>query len=567
MAVELGIIITNRNRPEPLRKCLLSLAVQKTSPKWVVIADLGSDPRLALTLRRLTDEYGISYLEISYPHAWSPAPAFNTALRHMPAASHVVQLDADMILHPDLLEITVQALTRCQAFSCTASYAREVDNLERYEGSLASYCWLLCSSWRGVPWARGGYMVFPREWLLASRGMDESFVGWGYRDADLWWRARQQLTTHTETTGSLVIHQPHPRQPGASTVTGNHNWEIFSRRLCGEKFEVNPSSFGEAPVTDAVIRQGIRRPPDLLAGEASDLVASVRRETVRWMFAGPLEELVQDRRLQDDGSSLQEKVAAISVDRNDRFAVSAVVVIREPVAKYVRSVVSCLLNQTLPPSEVILVDCSAQTGREAYPRYGKEVDHVRYIRCATNGRSDLQLVMERAIRESAADSTHILVSEGDLLLHPRALEFVRFTQPDGRRFVHGYAHYIPRLAAELDLIESVSWRTWWSMAYLADFRCDGWYLSPRDWITKIIERCPGALGLVGGVATPCAWATLSFEVEALCLGPHWVLACRCPEPGGPDSEPNQNSYVESCHSTAAADLPEEVTSAVQMPVQ
>jgi hypothetical protein len=545
MAIELGVIITNRNRPEPLRNCLLSLAVQKISPKWVVIADLGSALEPALALRRLANEYGVSYLEINFAHPWSQAPAFNTALRHMPAVSHVVQLDADMILHPDLLELTHHALTRRQAFSCAASYALEGENLKRYEGSLASYCRLLCSSWRGVPWARGGYMVLPRDWLVASRGMDESFVGWGYRDADLWWRAKRELTSFAETTGSLVIHQPHPRQPGASTLTGNYNWEIFSRRLRGESFEVNPSSFGEAPVTNALIRTGIRPASTVLREETSDLEAGVRRETLRWMFTGPLEEVVRDRRVQDEGPVAPTQAGWPRVDGTSRFAVSVVALMRERPVGYEPSAVSHLLNQTLPPSEVLLVDCRTPASQEADLECGQRSSHVRYIRCASNGNSDSQLAMECAIRESAPNSTHILVLEGDMILHPRALELLRLTQSGGRRFVHGYAHCIPRMAAELDLIESVPWRTWWSVAYLADLRSDNWYLTPRDWITKAIERRSGTLSLAGSSATPCAWAHLSCDIEALCLGPRWVLAFRYPEQGGLDSEPDHDGCTGS----------------------
>ena len=90
-----GIVITNRDRPQPLHSCLTSLATQSRTPHWVVIADLGSQPGNADCLRKLSDEFQISYLRIDHFGAWKQALAFNTALRNMPWASHIVQLDAE----------------------------------------------------------------------------------------------------------------------------------------------------------------------------------------------------------------------------------------------------------------------------------------------------------------------------------------------------------------------------------------------------------------------------------------------------------------------------------------
>src|SRR5690242_8724400 len=117
-----GAIITNRNRIGPMDACLASLAAQETPPAWVVIADLGSDESSAAALRELADKYAVSYLRIEHHGPWNKCLAFNTgfraALRRLFRPSHVIQLDADMVLHPQLLFTTVETLHRVAAMYC-----------------------------------------------------------------------------------------------------------------------------------------------------------------------------------------------------------------------------------------------------------------------------------------------------------------------------------------------------------------------------------------------------------------------------------------------------------------
>src|SRR5215831_16360621 len=131
---EFGIIITNRDRPQPLRHCLRSLADQVLPPAWVVIADLGSSPTRAAELQAMAHNFSISYLGIAYDGTWNQALAFNTALRRMPRADHVIQLDADMILHPYLLAFTNRGLQSADALCCVPSYVTAHSVPENYNG-------------------------------------------------------------------------------------------------------------------------------------------------------------------------------------------------------------------------------------------------------------------------------------------------------------------------------------------------------------------------------------------------------------------------------------------------
>ena len=102
----------------------VSLAAQTVPPAWVAIADLGSNASNAAALSQLARRHGVSYVRIEHHGPWNQALAFNTALRHMPTSTHAVQLDADMILHPDLLRLAQHALSRCDALAAVPELCR-----------------------------------------------------------------------------------------------------------------------------------------------------------------------------------------------------------------------------------------------------------------------------------------------------------------------------------------------------------------------------------------------------------------------------------------------------------
>jgi hypothetical protein len=111
----------------------------------------------------------------------------------MPAVGHVNQLDVDFILHPYLLTFTGRALASIEALCGVPSYldVREVPS--NYDGSAISFGKLLSKAYAGNKLSRGGYVVLPRDWLLANGSFDEAYQGWGFEDADLWWRAQQAM--------------------------------------------------------------------------------------------------------------------------------------------------------------------------------------------------------------------------------------------------------------------------------------------------------------------------------------------------------------------------------------
>jgi hypothetical protein len=259
-----GVIITNRDRTSPLDGCLGSLAAQQTPPAWVLLADLGSGPAHRAVLVELADRYRVSYLRIEHSGPWNKSLAFNTAfrlaLRSLPAVTHVIQLDADIILHPHLLTRTAAELRAVSAFYCAPRMARPQLDLWATPGDLAAYERMLghCGPAAAIR-AIGVFMVIPAAWLADQRGFDEAYTGWGYEDTELWWRVRRSLAHGKDIAGSQLIHQWHPLEPGARKQGPNR--PLYMDRLAHPDAVANPAGWGGGQITESVLRAGATVPP------------------------------------------------------------------------------------------------------------------------------------------------------------------------------------------------------------------------------------------------------------------------------------------------------------------
>jgi hypothetical protein len=259
-----GVIITNRDRTNPLEACLGSLSVQETPPAWVVLADLGSQPPHRAALTALADRYLVSYLRIGYRGQWNKSLAFNTAFRwaldHLSPVTHVIQLDADALLHPRLLSKAAAELRSVSAFWCAPRMAPP--GLEGWTppGDQARYEQLLGQCGPVLSLAVGVFMVLPSHWLAGQRGFDEDFTGWGHEDTELLWRVRTSLTYSTDISGTMLIHQWHERQPGADEWRGP-NWPLLVHRMANPGDAANQSGWGNGPIAESVPRSGLTRVP------------------------------------------------------------------------------------------------------------------------------------------------------------------------------------------------------------------------------------------------------------------------------------------------------------------
>jgi hypothetical protein len=252
--LSLGVIITNRDRSDPLDACLASLSAQTEPPAWVVLSDLSSSERHRVALTTLADRYQISYLRIEHHGEWNKSLAFNTALRQMPAVTRVIQLDADSIVHPELL--SVAAVGAADAFCCVPRFAPPDFTMWATPGNLAQYERMLAQCGPVNQWAVGVFMAAPTSWLVRERGMDETFTSWGHEDTELWLRACRSLRCRKDVTGAMLIHQSHPRQHDAAA--GGPNRGRLMRRIADPGHQVNPSGWGRGRITHQVLRPGIR---------------------------------------------------------------------------------------------------------------------------------------------------------------------------------------------------------------------------------------------------------------------------------------------------------------------
>jgi len=476
MHTDLGIIITNRDRADPLNACLRSLATQVAKPAWVAIADLGSSDEGGAALEEIADCFMISYLQISYFDRWNQALAFNTALRHMPAVRHVIQLDADFILHPYLLQFTQKALTTVDAMCCVPSYVDVREVPIEYDGSASSFGRLLSKAYGGNRLSRGGYVVLPRDWLVANRAFDEAYAGWGFEDADLWWRVEQQLTTYEETSGSLVIHQSHERQLGATDLHGNPNYVRYQQRLAGVPLAVNPLGFGGAPVGRKLIRKGIcslcerPRSSDATPGYLPRIRQGERLRPAPAVHARALDEI--------------EPGEAIVIPRADslryRPSISVVVVLDGGLDHGMGLSMDSLAAQTVLPHEVLLFGHAGSEDASALcSDYARRFARLEYVDAAD---ADLSrgTTADDARVGGDPESEYQFVMSGGFILHPRILEILCSLEQSEPCVLQGPVHVLPPLAAELSLLRSVPWEAWSTVAHLEPQIMGRWYFFPRS---------------------------------------------------------------------------------------
>jgi hypothetical protein len=487
MPAELGIIITNRDRPQPLSHCLQSLAVQTAPPAWVAIADLGSSQRAAAELEALAERFGVSYLHIAHDGPWNQALAFNTALRHMPAVAHVVQLDADMMLHPYLLAFTQRGLQTVEALCCVPSYVSAHLVPKDYDGSWSKFRQVLSVAYGGNKLSRGGYAVFPRDWLMANGGYDEAYCGWGFEDADLWWRAGQQLTTYVEESGSLLLHQSHIRQSGATGLETNPNWRRYQLRELGISLPVNPGGFGQAPIHRTSIRLGIcsrngPRRSELTMGLRGVRVRTREQKRLRPAQDAPTSPITNARSLIPDEPVPCSRTHRRTIDDNSANAVSIILLLNHTPPQLLAASLESLTAQTVQPNQIILSDCrESPEPTQKYLQCALLRPQCDYISTSRH-RTPPGKALDEAMRFVHPMSLHMLAISEGIVFHPRMLELLVLLQENGPRFVHGRTHAVPAMACELSAVAGFPWEAWGSVAHLEGRDLGWWHFGRKDWI-------------------------------------------------------------------------------------
>ena len=227
--MKVSLLISTYNWPEALTLCLKSVAAQRTPPFEVVIADDGSGE----PTRRVVEAFART-LPCPVKHIWHEDDGFRlTVIRNKAIAAcegdYIVQIDGDVILHRNFIRDHA-AFARKGTF-VVGSRAMIDERLARR---------MLCSGNPKVAWytpgvkhwlnvlyipaltplfrnrendrLRGCNMAFWREDLVAVNGYNETMIGWGYEDAELVIRLRNNhCTRQTLKFAGFVFHIHHAR--------------------------------------------------------------------------------------------------------------------------------------------------------------------------------------------------------------------------------------------------------------------------------------------------------------------------------------------------------------------
>ncbi|WP_046368685.1 glycosyltransferase family 2 protein [Flavihumibacter petaseus] len=202
-----SLIISTYNWPEALELCLLSVARQSQLPAEILIADDGSNPMTRSTVDRLRSTIGVPIV-----HLWHQDQGFRKAAIMNRAfvnanGEYVIQIDGDIVLHPDFIRDHINAATPGYFVAGTRVITSEKlkndllhnkrINISIFEKGTRNFLngvhfplfGKLLRNYRcqtkDIYYVKGCNMAFWKKDLYQVNGYDETFEGWGYEDSDL----------------------------------------------------------------------------------------------------------------------------------------------------------------------------------------------------------------------------------------------------------------------------------------------------------------------------------------------------------------------------------------------
>lgn len=100
------VVITTRNRPEPLRRCLASLADQSARDVGIIVVDDHSDEPLEPIVAQVTasEDFGVEPVVVRLPEPSGPAAGRNAGVAAS-NAEYIIFIDDDIVVDRHLVEI------------------------------------------------------------------------------------------------------------------------------------------------------------------------------------------------------------------------------------------------------------------------------------------------------------------------------------------------------------------------------------------------------------------------------------------------------------------------------
>jgi MoaA/NifB/PqqE/SkfB family radical SAM enzyme len=259
--VRLGVIIPVRDRSAALGRCLRWLGQQDAQPTEVIVVDCGSLDGEAQEAQAA--EADATYLRIE-SERWCKGAAVRAGLDVLDdACTHVLLLDADILLHPEAVGRICAWLRTHEAVAVPPL------DVELAPGALApggdTFARLLAvASPRGQDQV-GGVVAYPLRWLRDAGGPDPAFVGWGYQDLDLWRRAQQELLSpFVAEDAEIALHVMHAPAPGRE-ADAERNRALYEARA-GGRAEVH------RPGERVLQRRGLSTVAEMVARQARRLL-------------------------------------------------------------------------------------------------------------------------------------------------------------------------------------------------------------------------------------------------------------------------------------------------------
>ncbi len=250
------VILSSYNRPDMLRKSLLSLSKQSVLPYEVIITDDGSNIDIPAKIGDI-----LPMMNFKLKYIWQPDRGFrlskarNNAIREV-KSDYVVFMDQDIIhtrgyiaayaenmkenefLTAYILYLSSEQSKKInEASILSGRFMQDIDVSQRkkmiklyYKDVFYYYQrkFILRNDHR--PKVRGGYFGLPLKYILDINGFDENYVGWGWEDDDFGRRLyKNGIVGRTVFKTEFPIHLYHPVNHDG--MGGSVNTEYYNKRV------------------------------------------------------------------------------------------------------------------------------------------------------------------------------------------------------------------------------------------------------------------------------------------------------------------------------------------------